>query len=41
MNMPDCFLNAKRILFAGVGGGFDIFTALPLWVKLKDKEFDR
>lgn len=39
MNIPDCFSNAKRILFAGVGGGFDIFTALPLWVKLEGKEF--
>lgn len=24
MNIPDCFSNAKRILFAGVGGGFDM-----------------
>lgn len=39
MNIPDCFSNAKRILFAGIGGGFDIFTAIPLWVQLEDKEF--
>jgi len=39
MNIPDCFSKARRILFAGVGGGFDIFTAIPLWVQLEDKEF--
>lgn len=42
MNIPDMFSDAERILFAGVGGGFDIYTALPLWIELykdKNREF--
>lgn len=37
MNLPIDFRDSKRILFAGIGGGFDIFTALPLWVRLRRK----
>ena len=38
MNFPDVFQNSKNILFAGIGGGFDIFGAIPLWVSLRNSE---
>lgn len=39
MNIPDCLSDSKSILFAGVGGGFDVFTSLPIKYCLKDKVF--
>jgi len=37
MNLPPLDLGEK-ILFAGLGSGFDIFGAIPLWVKLREDE---
>lgn len=37
MNLPDIFSDSKNILFAGIGGGFDLFGAIPLWVNLRRK----
>ena len=37
MNLPNIFDNSNNILFAGIGGGFDIFGAIPLWVELRKR----
>jgi len=36
MNIPNCFEDSTNILFAGVGGGFDIFGAIPIAVTLRE-----
>jgi hypothetical protein len=37
LNLPlnDEFLNCKSLLLAGMGGGFDVFCAIPLYLALK------
>lgn len=40
MNIPPSKLdNAKRIMVVGIGGGFDVFTALPFVYHWTDKQF--
>lgn len=38
MDIMKLLENSNRILFAGIGGGFDIFGALPLYYKIRDKK---
>lgn len=36
-NIPNIFgSESKNILFAGIGGGFDVFSAIPLWINLRN-----
>src|SRR6516164_11604471 len=39
MNLPVNFKESNRILLAGIGGGFDVFTGIPLWVTLRDEKY--
>jgi len=42
LNLPifDQLKDSKRILIAGMGGGFDIFCGLPLYFTLKDRGYE-
>ena len=35
LHLPSCLEQSERILIAGAGGGFDVYTGLPVYVRLK------
>lgn len=35
LHLPQCLERAQRILISGAGGGFDIYTGVPIYARLK------